>query len=315
MAHKKAGGSSRNGREFGRATPRREALRRRDRSRRQHPHPPARHQMARRPRGRPRQGPHDFAPARRDRRLPDQSQRPHLCLGQPDGPQPTNSRHPKFAGVTSTRRHQRIRKGEMGRHLPFFFALVGGSHAGRRGEEGRIGRPHAAAHPAAPACATRDAHRLLAANPRSPRPRRCPRRLRRRYPSPWSSAASGAVSAPRLGPMAERPRAAVASWIGEPHWGRGSPPRRRRLIDHVFADDGVLVLWCSNRASNARARRVIEKCGFQFRETGMVRSPTLSVAVPVERFVLDRRNWASLKSWGAGSRGKKRRDAPRDNAA
>ena len=71
------------------------------------------------------------------------------------------------------------------------------------------------------------------------------------------------------------------------------------LIDHAFADEAVGALWCSNRVTNARARRVIEKCGFQFRGTGMVRSPTRFGAFPVERFVLDRRNWASLKAWGA----------------
>ena len=47
------------------------------------------------------------------------------------------------------------------------------------------------------------------------------------------------------------------------------------------------------------ARRVVEKCGFQFRDTGMVRSIAARGAVPVERFVLERRVWASLKSWGA----------------
>jgi hypothetical protein len=119
------------------------------------------------------------------------------------------------------------------------------------------------------------------------------------------------------GPMPERPRAAeIACWIGEPHWGRGfATEASQALIDHVFADEDVLVLWCSNRPSNVRARRVIEKCGFQFRGPGMVRSPTLNVALPVERFLLDRRNWVSLKAWGAPHPRQERRDAPRDNAA
>jgi hypothetical protein len=46
-----------------------------------------------------------------------------------------------------------------------------------------------------------------------------------------------------------------------------------------------------------------------------VRSPSLKVALPVERFLLDRRHWVSLKSWGAPIPRKERRDAPRDNAA
>ena len=125
------------------------------------------------------------------------------------------------------------------------------------------------------------------------------------------------VGAAGHGPIADRPGAAeIAAWVGEPYWGRGyGTEASQGLIDHVFADEEILVLWCSNRPSNTRARRVIEKCGFQFRGPGMVRSPSLNVAVPVERFLLDRRNWVSLKSWGAPIPRKERRNAPRDNAA
>ena len=116
------------------------------------------------------------------------------------------------------------------------------------------------------------------------------------------------------GAMADRPGIEVATWIGEGHWGRGyATEATHAVIDRAFCETGISILWCSNRVSNGRARRVIEKCGFQFRETGMVRSPAAFGAVPVERFVLERRNWASLKSWGAesGDVG----DEPRENAA
>ncbi len=103
------------------------------------------------------------------------------------------------------------------------------------------------------------------------------------------------------GPTQERPDTVEAGlWIGAPWWGRGyGTEAAQGLIDHAFADGRVNMLWCSNRVTNTRARRVLEKCGFQFRGTGMVRSPTFFGAFPVERFVLDRRNWASLKAWGA----------------
>ncbi len=98
----------------------------------------------------------------------------------------------------------------------------------------------------------------------------------------------------------DRPTAVEAGlWIGTPWWGRGyGTEAAQALIDHAFTDGRLNALWCSTRVTNVRARRVIEKCGFQFRGTGMVRSPTLFGAFPVERFVLDRRNWASLKAWG-----------------
>ncbi len=106
------------------------------------------------------------------------------------------------------------------------------------------------------------------------------------------------------GPTRETPTTIEAGlWIGTSWWGMGyGTEAAQALIDHAFADQRVDALWCANRVTNARARRVIEKCGFQYRGTGMVRSPTRFGAFPVERFVLDRRNWASLKAWGAPQR-------------
>ncbi len=90
----------------------------------------------------------------------------------------------------------------------------------------------------------------------------------------------------------------VSLWIGEPDWSRGlATEAAHAVIDHTFVDEGVSAVWCSNRVTNTRARRVIEKCGFQFRGNGMVRIPGRG-AFPIERFALDRRNWTSLRSWG-----------------
>jgi RimJ/RimL family protein N-acetyltransferase len=125
------------------------------------------------------------------------------------------------------------------------------------------------------------------------------------------------IGAAMYGPMAERRRATeVACWIGESHWGFGyATEASQALIDRAFADDRIDILWCSNRVMNHRARRVIEKCGFQFRETGMVRSPILKGAVPVERFVLERRNWAALRAWGLPSAARERNGESHDTAA
>ncbi len=125
------------------------------------------------------------------------------------------------------------------------------------------------------------------------------------------------IGAAAYGAIADRPGAVeIATWVGEPHWGRGyATEATQALIDHVFADERTRILWCANRASSTRSRRVVEKCGFQYRGTGMVRSPSLNGAVPVERFVLERRNWESLKAWGARDNRMEHDDAPRDNAA
>lgn len=106
------------------------------------------------------------------------------------------------------------------------------------------------------------------------------------------------------GPMADRPGALeVATFIAEDFQGRGyATEATQAMVDRAFCDTGSTVLWTSIRVANQRAKRVVEKCGFQFRETGMARTPASRGAVPVERYVLDRRNWASLKSWGAPGR-------------
>jgi hypothetical protein len=107
----------------------------------------------------------------------------------------------------------------------------------------------------------------------------------------------------------------ISVWIGEPDWGEGyATEAAQGLIDRVFCENpATAMVWCSNRAANDRARRVIEKCGFQYRGTGMVRLPGRG-AFPIERFALDRGAWESLKAWGAGHREGRHR-APCETAA
>ena len=107
----------------------------------------------------------------------------------------------------------------------------------------------------------------------------------------------------------------ISLWIGEPYWGRGyGTEAAHALIDNAFDDGRTNAIWCANRVTNTRARRVIEKCGFQYRGSGMVRLPGRG-AEPIERFALDRRNWLSLKAWGAAHGEGDTGDAPHETAA
>jgi len=109
------------------------------------------------------------------------------------------------------------------------------------------------------------------------------------------------VGAAGVQPMEGQPAGLeLLVWIGAAQWGRGLATEAVQVsIDRAFADPSVGAVWGICRVTNRRARRVIEKCGFQYRENGMARSVTLRGAVPVERFVLERRSWQSLKAWGA----------------
>ncbi|BCP55620.1 hypothetical protein K32_42370 [Kaistia sp. 32K] len=102
-------------------------------------------------------------------------------------------------------------------------------------------------------------------------------------------------------PSATRPGGHDLSFfVAEEHWGQGFGTEiAHAAVDHAFEAGAVERLWCSVRVTNGPARRVAAKCGFQFRDTGMVRSLAARGAVPVEHFVLERGIWQSLKSWGA----------------
>lgn len=125
------------------------------------------------------------------------------------------------------------------------------------------------------------------------------------------------IGATTYGPMFERPDfTEVGCWIDESRRGLGyATEAAHAVIDRAFTGTTITMLWCVNRVMNVEARRVIEKCGFQFRETGMARSPNSKGAVPVDRFVLDRRNWLALHRWGGRSRGRHCDGETRDTAA
>ena len=86
-------------------------------------------------------------------------------------------------------------------------------------------------------------------------------------------------------------------WIGEPYWKRGfATEAAHALVDLAFRATGIAVLHASTRVINPASRRVIHKCGFQYAGQGMMNS-IVAGQVPVERYRLDRKTWASLRSW------------------
>jgi RimJ/RimL family protein N-acetyltransferase len=92
--------------------------------------------------------------------------------------------------------------------------------------------------------------------------------------------------------------AEFALWIGEPAWGCGYGTEiAQALIDRAFGHPQVMEVRAAVRVTNGRGRRLVEKCGFQLRSTGMARAA--HGAFPAERFVLTRGAWISLKAWGA----------------
>ena len=91
----------------------------------------------------------------------------------------------------------------------------------------------------------------------------------------------------------------IGYWIGEPFWGRGYATEAVRvMIDHAFTATDVEALAAGCRVTNLASRCVLEKCGFQWTGAGLCRIRALGASVPSDRFRLDRRIWASLRTWG-----------------
>jgi RimJ/RimL family protein N-acetyltransferase len=81
----------------------------------------------------------------------------------------------------------------------------------------------------------------------------------------------------------------LALWIGVPFWGYGyATEAARGLIGRAFNDLGHRAVKASARVSNPVARRVLEKCGFQWTGVGLRRVRAISSSVPVDKFLLKR---------------------------
>ncbi|MIL09539.1 N-acetyltransferase [Salmonella enterica subsp. enterica] len=86
-------------------------------------------------------------------------------------------------------------------------------------------------------------------------------------------------------------------WIGEPYWNKGyATEAAHALVDHAFRASTISALHVACRVINPASRRVIHKCGFQYAGQGMLNS-IVAGKVPVERYRLDRKTWASLRTW------------------
>jgi RimJ/RimL family protein N-acetyltransferase len=103
-----------------------------------------------------------------------------------------------------------------------------------------------------------------------------------------------------LRPTARRDVVDLGYWLGRPHWGLGyATEAAHAVVDLAFGLDGIGCILAGCRAVNGRSRRVLEKCGFQFRGTGTFVSLAAG-RVASEHFDLERRTWLALRGWGRG---------------
>src|ERR1700730_4436429 len=100
--------------------------------------------------------------------------------------------------------------------------------------------------------------------------------------------------------ITDGPAPEIGYWLGVPFWGQGFATEAvRAVIDYAFTDLAYEALQAGARVTNPTSRRVLEKCGFQWRGVGLCRIRALASSAPIDRFRLERSIWASLKSWGS----------------
>lgn len=91
----------------------------------------------------------------------------------------------------------------------------------------------------------------------------------------------------------------IGFWLGEAWWNRGYMTEALQgLVDHAFADAPRLARIAADiQVINPAARRVLEKCGFQYAGPGARRDARQGCLVPADHFRIDRGIWMALKAW------------------
>jgi RimJ/RimL family protein N-acetyltransferase len=91
----------------------------------------------------------------------------------------------------------------------------------------------------------------------------------------------------------------VGFWLGEAYWHRGYMTEAlQALVDHTFSSaPRLLRLAADIQVTNPGARRVLEKCGFQYIGAGARRDARRGCLVSVDHYRMDRGIWMALKAW------------------
>ncbi|MGH6794478.1 MAG: GNAT family N-acetyltransferase [Methylocella sp.] len=91
--------------------------------------------------------------------------------------------------------------------------------------------------------------------------------------------------------------------LAPPVWGKGFASEAvKGLADTVFALTRANRILASSRGNNIASRRVLEKAGFAFVDTGLDFLPARGGLHPCDRYQLDRKAWAASRRTAGESR-------------
>lgn len=79
-------------------------------------------------------------------------------------------------------------------------------------------------------------------------------------------------------------------------WGRGfASEAARAVVEAVFSLTQAGAIHANTRIMNIASRRVLEKCGFTYVDTGLDLLQARGGLHPCDRFMLDRKSWAKSR--------------------
>lgn len=110
-----------------------------------------------------------------------------------------------------------------------------------------------------------------------------------------------------IGSVAVRPgkgsgRLSLGYLLSPDQWGRGfATEAAGAMIDLAFQLTPVREVTAWVRVVNPASRRILEKCGFQPRGSGLRDLPARGGQIPCDDFGLDRGTWRSLRRWPQGA--------------
>ncbi|HUI21539.1 MAG TPA: GNAT family N-acetyltransferase [Methylocella sp.] len=91
--------------------------------------------------------------------------------------------------------------------------------------------------------------------------------------------------------------------LAPPFWGKGLATEAvKALIDTVFSLTRASRILANARINNPASRRVLEKTGFVFVDSGLHLLPARGGLHPCDRFQLDRKSWVATRRAGQEKR-------------
>ena len=126
------------------------------------------------------------------------------------------------------------------------------------------------------------------------------------YPFVLTDMRGNGLGAANLELQGDRTEAEISILIEQANWNKGYATMALQAIaDFAFSNPNTsrppltsVIARC--RVTCTSARRVVEKCGFQYCGTGMAQSQHFRGMIPIDRYRLDRGIWTALRHW-AGS--------------